>query len=58
MLLVLLHNHPSGVADPSQADQRVTERLKKALSMIDVALLDHFVIGSGQPVSFAERGLL
>lgn len=56
--VILAHNHPSGVAEPSQADQRVTERLKKALSMIDVDLLDHFVIGSGQPVSFAERGLL
>ncbi|RUO63030.1 RadC family protein [Pseudidiomarina insulisalsae] len=56
--VILAHNHPSGVAEPSQADQRVTERLKKALGMIDVALLDHFVIGSGKPVSFAERGLL
>lgn len=56
--VILAHNHPSGVAEPSQADQRVTERLKKALNMIDVALLDHFVIGSGAPVSFAERGLL
>ncbi|PHR65027.1 MAG: hypothetical protein COA51_06525 [Idiomarina sp.] len=56
--VILAHNHPSGVAEPSQADQRVTERLKRALSMIDVALLDHFVIGAGTPVSFAERGLL
>lgn len=56
--VILAHNHPSGVAEPSQADQRVTERLKKALAMIDVALLDHFVVGSGEPVSFAERGLL
>lgn len=56
--VILAHNHPSGVAEPSQADQRVTERLKKALGMIDVALLDHFVVGSGEPVSFAERGLL
>lgn len=56
--VILAHNHPSGVAEPSQADQRVTERLKRALGMIDVALLDHFVIGSGTPVSFAERGLL
>lgn len=56
--VILAHNHPSGVAEPSQADQRVTDRLKKALSLIDVALLDHFVIGSGSPVSFAERGLL
>ncbi len=56
--VILAHNHPSGVAEPSQADQRVTERLKRALAMIDVALLDHFIIGSGTPVSFAERGLL
>lgn len=56
--VILAHNHPSGVAEPSQADQRVTERLKKALSLVDVALLDHFIIGAGDPVSFAERGLL
>ncbi|MDX1706338.1 RadC family protein [Pseudidiomarina sp.] len=56
--VILAHNHPSGVAEPSQADQRVTERLKRALGLIDVALLDHFVIGAGDPVSFAERGLL
>lgn len=56
--VILAHNHPSGIAEPSHADQRVTERLKKALTLIDVALLDHFVIGSGDPVSFAERGLL
>lgn len=56
--VILAHNHPSGVAEPSQADQQVTERLKRALGMIDVALLDHFIIGSGTPVSFAERGLL
>jgi len=46
------------VAEPSQADQRVTERVKKALNLIDVSLLDHFVIGAGAPISFAERGLL
>lgn len=56
--VILAHNHPSGVAEPSQADQRITDRLKQALQMIDVALLDHFVIGAGKPVSFAERGLL
>lgn len=56
--VILAHNHPSGVAEPSQADQRVTDRLKSALQMIDVSLLDHFVIGAGAPVSFAERGLL
>ncbi|MBL4741365.1 MAG: hypothetical protein CMF12_03330 [Idiomarina sp.] len=56
--VILAHNHPSGIAEPSQADQRVTERLKKALNLVDVALLDHFIIGAGDPVSFAERGLL
>lgn len=56
--VILAHNHPSGVAEPSQADQRVTERVKKALNLIDVSLLDHFVIGAGAPISFAERGLL
>jgi DNA repair protein RadC len=56
--VILAHNHPSGVAEPSQADQRVTERVKKALTLIDVALLDHFVVGAGDPISFAERGLL
>lgn len=56
--VILAHNHPSGVAEPSQADQRVTERLKKALALVDVMLLDHFIVGSGDPVSFAERGLL
>lgn len=56
--VILAHNHPSGVAEPSGADQRVTERVKDALSTIDVALLDHFVIGAGEVVSFAERGWL
>lgn len=56
--VILAHNHPSGVAEPSQADQRVTTRIREALSTIDVALLDHFVIGAGETVSFAERGWL
>lgn len=56
--IILAHNHPSGVAEPSQADRRVTDRIKEALSTIDVAVLDHFVIGAGESVSFAERGLL
>jgi DNA repair protein RadC len=57
---VVAHNHPSGVPEPSHADERVTARLKKALELIDVALLDHFVVGSSSEkiVSFAERGLL
>lgn len=59
--VILAHNHPSGVTEPSTADQRVTERLKKALALIDVTLLDHFIIdpiGNEPAVSFAERGLL
>lgn len=56
--VIIAHNHPSGLAEPSQSDQRVTERIKEALNVIDVALLDHFVIGTEGTVSFAERGML
>ncbi len=56
--LILAHNHPSGVAEPSAADERMTERLAEALGTVGVRVLDHFVIGEGRPVSFAERGLL
>ncbi|MFA7554583.1 MAG: DNA repair protein RadC [Spongiibacteraceae bacterium] len=56
--LILAHNHPSGVAEPSQADQRITERLIKALALVDIRVLDHFVVGDGELVSFAERGLI
>lgn len=55
--IIFAHNHPSGVAEPSQADHRITDRLKEALSLIDVRVLDHFVIGD-DVVSFAERGYL
>ena len=55
--IIFAHNHPSGIAEPSQADHRITERLKAALELIDVRVLDHFVVGD-QIVSFAERGLL
>lgn len=55
--VILTHNHPSGVAEPSQADRRITERLINALSTIDVPVLDHIVVGD-QCVSFAERGWL
>ncbi|RTZ66871.1 MAG: hypothetical protein DSZ29_02120 [Aquificaceae bacterium] len=55
--VILSHNHPSGVAEPSQADHRITERLKQALSFIDVRVLDHFIIGD-EVVSFARRGLI
>jgi DNA repair protein RadC len=56
--VIVAHNHPSGVAEPSQADVALTRRLKDALGLIDIRLLDHFIIGDGAPVSLAERGLL
>ena len=56
--LIVAHNHPSGVAEPSRADEALTQRLKEALALVDIRLLDHFVIGDGIAVSFAERGLL
>ncbi|RTR29270.1 RadC family protein [Shewanella atlantica] len=56
--VIVCHNHPSGVAEPSQADRRITERLKQALATIDVSLLDHMVVGDREIVSFAERGLI
>jgi len=55
--VVMAHNHPSGVAEPSQSDQMITDKLKTTLQLIDVRLLDHFVIGD-EIVSFAERGLI
>lgn len=56
--VILAHNHPSGVAEPSQADVGITERLRQALALIDVRVLDHLVVGDQQVTSFAERGLL
>lgn len=56
--VIVAHNHPSGVAEPSAADQSLTQRLKAALSLIDVRLIDHIVIGDVETVSFSERGLL
>jgi len=56
--VILSHNHPSGIAEPSQADQHITQRLSQALALIDVRVLDHIIIGSGEAVSLAERGLL
>ena len=56
--LILTHNHPSGVSEPSQADMLLTRRLKESLAMVDIRVLDHLVVGDGDPVSFAERGLL
>lgn len=58
--IILAHNHPSGVAEPSQADERITQRLKSALELVDVRLLDHIIVGSntGKTVSLASRGCL
>ena len=57
--VVLAHNHPSGVSEPSSADQSLTRELKKALALVDVRVLDHFVVAGQSPVvSFAERGLI
>jgi len=55
--VIFVHNHPSGNTEPSSADQRITERLKEALSFLDMRVLDHFIVGD-EVVSFAERGLL
>jgi DNA repair protein RadC len=58
--VLLAHNHPSGVTEPSQADLRITQKLKDALALVDVRVLDHLIVGSSLEgiVSFAERGLL
>ncbi len=56
--VILAHNHPSGLAEPSRADEYLTQTLKSALALVDVRVLDHLVIGRGQVVSMAERGLL
>lgn len=56
--LILAHNHPSGVAEPSQADERITRRLKSALELVDIRLLDHLIIGDGAATSLASRGLV
>lgn len=56
--LIFAHNHPSGVAEPSHSDRQITQRLKDALGLIDVRVLDHLVVGDADVVSFAERGLL
>jgi DNA repair protein RadC len=56
--VVFAHNHPSGMAEPSQADRAITKRLTEALALVDIRVLDHFVIAASESVSFAERGLL
>jgi DNA repair protein RadC len=56
--VIVAHNHPSGVAEPSQADELITHRLKEALALVDVRLLDHVIVGDGSCTSLAERGLI
>jgi DNA repair protein RadC len=56
--VIIAHNHPSGVAEPSQADEVITQRIKEALALVDIRLLDHIIIGDGSSVSLAERGLV
>jgi len=56
--VIFAHNHPSGVAEPSVSDERITGRLIKALDLVEVRTLDHFIVGEGQVISMAERGLL
>jgi len=56
--IIVAHNHPSGVAEPSRADELITLRLKEALALLDVRLLDHVVVGDGEVVSLAERGVI
>lgn len=56
--VILAHNHPSGVAEPSQADRAITTELKRALELIQVRVVDHFIVGAGAPTSLAARGLL
>jgi DNA repair protein RadC len=56
--LILVHNHPSGIAEPSAADRSITVRLRDALALVDIRVLDHLVVGDGVCESFAERGWL
>ncbi|HZF17119.1 MAG TPA: DNA repair protein RadC [Steroidobacteraceae bacterium] len=56
--VILAHNHPSGVAEPSQADELITQRLRDALALVDIRLLDHLIVGDGVCTSLAERGLI
>ena len=56
--VILSHNHPSGIAEPSHADKHITQRISQTLALIDVTVLDHIIVGDGQSISFAERGLI
>ena len=54
--IIITHNHPSGSPEPSTADRRITERIKSACELVDIKMLDHFVVAGNESVSFAERG--
>jgi DNA repair protein RadC len=56
--VILAHNHPSGVAEPSKSDKLITAKIRDALSIVDIRVLDHMIVGDGPPVSMAERGLI
>ena len=56
--LILAHNHPSGVAEPSRADERITINIKQALEVFDIKVIDHFIVSPNEYCSFAERGLI
>ncbi|HUL13726.1 MAG TPA: DNA repair protein RadC [Methylococcaceae bacterium] len=56
--VIFAHNHPSGVAEPSEADKHITQKLKQALGLVDIRVLDHFIVGDGAAFSFAEHGLI
>jgi len=56
--VIFAHNHPSGIAEPSQSDRDITQRLTEALALLDIQVLDHFIVGDDTVVSFAERGLI
>ncbi|MCG8488057.1 MAG: DNA repair protein RadC [Chromatiales bacterium] len=56
--LIFAHNHPSGIVEPSRADRAITDQLKSALALVDIRVLDHFIIGEGVPTSLAERGMI
>ena len=56
--VILAHNHPTGVAQQSSADELITRELSKALALVDVKVLDHFIVAGNQVLSFSERGLL
>ncbi|HAT3038030.1 TPA: hypothetical protein I8426_005199, partial [Citrobacter freundii] len=56
--VILAHNHPSGITDASKADRTITSRIVNALTLVDIRVLDHFIIGDGDALSFTERGWL